>query len=392
MLAIQEYISSFDDIDQALFWLKRKLGVLGIEQSLAGRQLIQFSSAVGSEDLISRESNGLILNMAGEVVCRLPLRPIRIKETDYSKIEWKGASVIEREEGLKVMIFYLNDMWNIATIRSAEGLENIKIEPNITSTVRFEIAHKLNTDFGTYNVVFDHLDNENLCFIFNYSWPLLDCLNPPKKPHLVLETAIDRVSGIEMDSFNLDEFAEVFGFQRPSEKTFTSEEDVKLLPKIVHIFSPGLDIQDTKGQKYFYPNRLYTALHIAKISGVNLLPVHVLNILTSCRNNMDTTIIAGRYKKMSPIIDLLNDARSSLVVQTAAALSGCVNTDKPAAVVKMEAYLLELIKKNLKSTTPCSGECIVAAINKLRPDKVIAYVAATEGQKYFSAVEKLRED
>jgi hypothetical protein len=388
MLAIQEYISSFDNMGQALHWLKRKLGIVASEQSLAGRTLIQFSVAAGSEDHISRESDGLILNTAGEVVCLPPLRPIRLKEEDESKVVWKDAIVSDKEEGLRVMVYYFNDMWTFATPRSINALDSIKIERNITSTIRFEISHKLNTDFGSYGAVFDYPDNEDLCFIFNYTWPLLDCIHPPKKEKLILETIVDRKSFLEVDPFLVDDFAHVFGFERPLCHTINEGEEKEIVSKLMRPYTVGLNVHDIKGNKYFLPNRLYTALYITKVVGINVLPVHVLNVMKHCRTINDINIVKEKYKKMVPVIDILDEARQSLIMHAVSALQGKTNTDKPGAVVKMEAEILEAIKRLLKGN---EIDQVAQAVNALRPDKIIAYAAATKGQQYFSAVEKLRE-
>jgi hypothetical protein len=391
MLAIQEFISSFDSLAEAAVWLKSKVGVLVREESLLGKPLWHCSSSAAVEDRISRESNGLVLGEENKVVCLPAIRPLLIKDIYDTRIDWSKIHIYEKSEGLRILIFWFEDAWHIGTERSVAGHENIKIHKNITSTVRFELISKLSKDFGSWQAVFDYLDNDNYCYTFLYNWPLYDGVYTSTETSFVLESIMNRNTLNEVDEEEADNFAEVFGFERPMSFYFNGLPDVGERERIPALMSPhckGIEIKDGSGKRYFLSNKLYNALYVAKLASINILPIHVLNIGRSCRNTKDLETVRKEFPRLSPMMDILLSAEMDLVSMLGLADAGKSIINKPGAAIKAQQDIIDTAKKNIKEDKTFHG--LRKALACVRADKIISYINTIDGKKINDELERLR--
>jgi len=394
MLAIQEFISSFDSINEAAPWLKSKLGILVKEGNLFGKPLWQCSSARGAEDLISRECDGLVMDRNAKTVCLPPLRPKLLKDIHDSRVDWSKVHMMEREEGMRVMVFFYDESWHICTDRSVSGNDSIKVDKNITSTIRFELITRMNRDFGNWQAVFDYPDNDNYCFIFNYNWEYSNGVAAPKKPTLTLERITDRLLEKEIESDEVSTFAEMFGFERPVSVLIHGTSLPSEKEKVNRLVSPlamGIEITDSTGEKYFLSNKLYNSLYVAKLASSNVLPIHILNITRNCRDSKDLEKVKRTLPKFVPLIDILLSAEVELVnslalIHEAKSVAGIMN--KPGAVLKIQQDILDSALKNIGEDKSFTG--LRKAMSLVRADKIITYARAIDGKRIQDEIERLR--
>lgn len=386
MLAVQEFISSFDNMETAALWLKKKVGVIATQETILGTSIWQLRSAKGAEDLISRESDGLILDDKGEILCMVPKRPILIANMDDERLDHSDMLVVEKKEGVRVMVFFLRDSWHVATEESAAGQHIIKIEKNISSTVRFEVISKLNVDYGSWHAVFDSADDDNLCYIFNYNWPYREGVDIVSEPTLTLETIINRITGLEEEQVVVYEFAKMFGFDVLTELSLIKKEEMH---KVLHTFSTGIEFRKRNGERFFLSNRLYNSLYVAKIAGAAILPVHILNIVRNIRNDVDMKMVKTKYPKLLPMVDILMSAEIDLAVALMNEASGTAEINCPGGVLTSQKGIITEASKLMKSKDFAGAR---KAIQLIRPDKIVAYATITSGRRMLDAMEKIKGD
>jgi hypothetical protein len=326
MLAIQEYISLFDDIEQANKFLEQNASVVAkldyIE--LEKNKVFIYNTTKGYEETsrIVREAEGLILDMEANVVCMYPLAPkaMTFAQLLTTNINWHLARIEEMEDGLRCAVYRWQGNWYFATKASATAKQDLEYAEKaaiVFTTAKHEIEEILRDSFGNWSAIFEGEGNPDLCFIFDFVGDATRNIRPYKESDLVLVTIMDKGTGEEKPLEEVDEFASTYGFTRPSYNLCRNHSDALNFFNTAHPLTRGCIITDSNGNRFLLTNPLFVALQSAKIvesfyEKSALLPIHVIKILNACRNAKTLEIVCTLFPKYNPMINIFLRARADL--------------------------------------------------------------------------------
>ena len=326
MLAIQEYISSFDNIEQANKFLEQSVSVVAKTNyiELERNKVFVYNTTKGYEetDRIIREAEGLILDTEANVVCMYPIAPKAMTFTQLltTNINWHLARIEEMEDGLRCAVYRWQGNWYFATKESATARQDLEYAEKaaiVFTTVKHEMEDILRDSFGNWSAIFEGEDNPDLCFIFDFVGPSTHNIRPYKNNDLVLVTVMDKRSGKEKPLEEIDEFASTYGFTRTSYNLCRNHSDALQFFNTAHPLTRGCIITDSNGDRFLLTNPLFLALQNAKIvenfyEKPALLPIHIIKILNACRNVRALETVCTLFPKYNPMINIFLRARADL--------------------------------------------------------------------------------
>lgn len=325
MLKIQEFISCFEDIEEANVHLRRGLDLKIKEDELVKcsnslkmsihRRVYLYNCGVHSNvaDPLVQEANVLILDDKANLVAKGPNRPLEAlcSEDLPSDFRLEGAIAEEMTDGITVLIYNYEDEWHVATEKSVDASNYIPGMQLSTFSYDYEVKGLFQRRYGDWPKPFDDVSSD-LCFTFDYVSPHNRIVMPYTSPGMFLLSIVDVASGTEIEQHFVNKYANKWDYLRPN---WNSLAGCNSLSKFLHNIRPlskGVILRDTHGTKVKIPNPIYYAIKSAKNAGERISSAHIAKILCSCRDNTDISIIRSTFPEYSKHIELLETTKNLL--------------------------------------------------------------------------------
>lgn len=316
---IQEYISCFEEIEQANYWLDRNLGIIGelliVNQSIPARTGYMYRPAVNADltNSVVREANSLIIDQDNRLLGRafeLPVPSSSIPDDFVTVL----AETIEIPDGVQAIVYNCEGSWNIG-LRPRFVAHKTSIKQLITSLIS---ERKDRTEHWTYPFVGV---NRDLCFVFIYSSVTANRVFPQTFPRLTLLSVVnpkDEKRGTWPASA-LDSFSEEWGFLRPTRRILG--DDWRSIDNILFHTSPLRKSLLVKEARSFRRVELFNPLYIDTGKILNcrkpLTLGHILNVTNSCRDGSDFSRLIYSLPFLKEAVSLVLEVRRDIHSQIA---------------------------------------------------------------------------
>jgi len=278
MLAIQEYISLFPDIEKANEHLTedlhiriKKQGLLlpdsvvtvGVLEDVYLYNYHPVKSPRGNS--IVEECNGLILNDRAEIVSMSFPRLYNMGEQGAPEMEWDHHARAELQaDGVLVVVFNYKGKWHLQTKIDVHAVGNMS-EHRIS--IRVGAMTVLNTMFederGPF-YPFEKCDEENLCYVFEFVSPYNRFITPYHDANLILLAVFDKKKLVEKSEKWLNYFQRNYcdGWMFPRPRAYGVEEAKYIgeLTQYMDIKQKGFIVVDLMGNRIKVKNPIYHAL------------------------------------------------------------------------------------------------------------------------------------
>lgn len=286
MLAIQEYISLFDNIETANRYLTKKLHIRIKEEELlipideAEESADEVSIGIGVPEIvylynyhptksprnnsIVEEANGLILNQKAEIVSMSFRRIYSLNESCAPEIDWNSTVAEMHEDGTLVVIFRYKGRWFIQTKRDVHAVESMK---TYNISIRVAALAILGVMFEEKRGPFYPLENcgnFDLCYAFEFVSPYNRNITSYPNNNLILLGVFDKKKLTEKSEKWINSFQKHCCngrmFVRPRAYGIDNSKDASELTKYMRIREKGLIIKDCEGNRIKIKNPNYLAL------------------------------------------------------------------------------------------------------------------------------------
>ena len=384
MLKIQEFISCFDDIEEANVYLGTKLHLditNNCLHNLTEKSKVYIYNKSKYSDMdnsLVREANGLILDESNALLSKGPDHHYEARNVgDLPKgFRVNRSNAEEMTTGVMITVFNYKGVWVIASGNSINDVD-------YTIDVKRCIGKGLDSWWTSifekgkdYIYVFDFISKE-----YENIWPC-----PTFK--LFLLTVIDKSTGEEFDSFAVDDISADLGFARPRHKMVAGRRSLSSFISGVRIPSRGI-ILNNNGLKVKLPNPLYYSVKTADKVEDRIDPIHVVKIFLACENDMDMMVISKSFPKYAGFLSLF-DKTMDKFLQDLTSIWGIVQQfiNEPekfaAAVPPSPLSHLLFMYKNKQIKTLKEG------IKKLSPHKLINITKNTYEKEFKTNHEQLK--
>lgn len=286
MLAIQEYISLFDNIETANKYLTKKLHIRvkteellisangaekpadGVGISISVPEIVYLYNYHPTKsprnNSIVEEANGLILNQKAEVVSMSFRRLYSLNESCAEDIDWNSAVAEIHEDGALVVIFRYKGKWFIQTKTDVHAVESMK---TYNISIQVAVMAILGTMFeekrGPF-YPFESYGNFNLCYAFEFVSPYNRNITFYPNNNLILLSVFDKKRLVEMDEKWISNFQRHYcngrAFIRPRTYGVDNPKGASKLAKHMKIKEKGFIIKDWEGNRIKIKNSDYLAL------------------------------------------------------------------------------------------------------------------------------------
>lgn len=377
MLKIQEYMSYYDSMDDALVYLKRNLNIDHEDYALkTGRVvLLKPGHRADMANPLVREANCLVLDEDAWLLAKAWNHPTIVnKPEDLLPGDFKlsKSTCEETPDGKVVVVYNIDKEWIIGTDSSVEDSE-----------VKKHLEHC----FTRWDKPFQNI-NPFLCFIFNYVSPDSGSVMPILTRQLYLTGAVNLETGNELPSCMLDSISDRIGIHRPHWADVYGASSLTQRICSMRTLAPGLMLRDEYNNRVFIPNPIHSAVHYAKMTGELCRPSHVVRILQACRDKADVTSIAASYKNIGPMLELLwkvqYDLFEELIMLWSVVRHYPNMKDFGMAVQHHPLRHILFMFKNEGSG------CIKTEIDKLKPLKLTRIAENKWEKEYISATQLLK--
>jgi len=292
VLKIQNYISCFEDMYHANFYLKSNLGISSELNKLDlddGEAIEVFSYRADPrsdrKNSIVRETNGLVLYKDGDLLTKAYNHPIELE--NINSLQNKNLKIFEVPDGKIMTIFNHEGSWKASTLTDVNGKEYMKVSlPGMT------FSDEILRDVAKLHLKLSHPE---LIYVFNFVSKYNTKIMPHVNQKAYLITVIDRTTGFELKSDVIN--------------NITNRNE---LDKIRHLNSgwcrtlaPGVFIIDSNKERYFCNNPIYSAILNALDAGLEVSPLHMAKIVSACRDERDIDVVGLTFKKYEFMLDLL---------------------------------------------------------------------------------------
>lgn len=278
MLAIQEYISLFPNIEKANEHLAEDLHIrvkkefilvpddsdleMGVSELVYLYNYHPTKSPRGNS--IVEECNGLILNNKAEIVSMSFPRIYSASEKWAPEMEWKKSRAELQADGVLVVVFNYKGKWHIQTKTNVHAVENMKMY-NIS--IRIGVVTILDTMFedkrGPF-YPFENCGNEDLCYAFEFVSPYNMHITPYYNANIMLLAVFDKKKLVEKSEKWLNYFqrnyCEGWMFARPRAYGVDTAKTALELTKYMPIRQKGFIVVDYMGNRVKIKNPIYRAL------------------------------------------------------------------------------------------------------------------------------------
>lgn len=324
MLNIQEYISCFENIEQANPHLRQKLSVIADKQQLIsasdGTQWDSYYYRPGlhadETNPITKESNGLILDEDGDIIAKAFNMPLELDDIKGipSEFDIEDCHLQEMTDGVRIIIYSWGGEWYVASENSVTGDELIhnthKDVPALYNhIIQDHIAFR--GDYIHWSKPFADIDPK-LCFVFDYVDPRNCKIAPVYSNSLVLLTIVDKETGRELPQPRSDSFCNQWDLARPKGVKVEFSKGVQDFIDNMNTFSKGAMLVDSNGMRVKINNTLYYAIRNAIQAGDVITPTHVAKIVQACKDQIDLVQTAKEYPQFQHAISFMMQVRDAL--------------------------------------------------------------------------------
>jgi hypothetical protein len=377
MLAIQEYLSSFESIEQGNSFLDKKCNICATKErhSFLNEYLFLYKSRTGFADsILNREATGLILNTKREVVCRTPLFPLYIKSWSDPRITYGTKSfAYEIEDGTPVMVFNYKNDWHISTPDSIDGTILLD-QGDHKSSPRYEVIFLMNKLFGRWQEVFKSENDPNKCYYFELVGTGVDRIRKYNRKELILVSIIDKVSGEEELNSVLD-FNDTYGLSNPDFLLVDNRVHAENFHKFSHIYSKGTVLVDEKGERFQQNSRLYSALRIALMVG-RLDPggvsAQLVNVARECKDSKSLETVKEDFPQYKEALEGISKAKQALSFE----ITKAYTADKSEFLKRIQEKTpeLDVLRPGLVKFITGSISSREGVINSISSHQLLKYV------------------
>lgn len=278
MLAIQEYISLFPNIEKANKHLTENLYIRIKKESLLVPESIPSGQSCDEtvylynyhptksprDNSIVEECNGLILNTDAEIVSMLFPRIYSIHEKHAPEMEWERARAELQADGVLVVVFNYKDKWHIQTRTSVRAVESMKVHNISICTGAISILDAMFEDKKGPFYPFEKCDEKNFCYVFELVSPYNKYITPYYDQNLILLAVFDKKRLIEMSDEWVNQFqrnyCDGWMFARPRAYGVKTAKDVLELTGYMEAEQKGFIIVDQMSNRVKIKNPVYRAL------------------------------------------------------------------------------------------------------------------------------------
>jgi hypothetical protein len=374
VLKIQNYISCFEDVVQANFYLKSNLGIdselsMLVLNNKEAIEVFSYSAAPRSnrKNPIVRETHGLVLYKDGDLLTKAYDHPIEVE--NINNLKNRDLKIFEVPDGKTMTVFNHEGNWKASTLTDVNGREYMKVSlPGMT------FSDEIFRDITKLNLKLSHPE---LIYVFNFVSKYNTKIMPHFDQKAYLITVINRKTGLELDSSVID--------------NITNRHSLaKIMPLSAgwhRTLAPGVFVIDSNKERYFCNNPIYSAVLNALDSGLGASPLHIAKIVSACRDERDIDVVGLTFKKYEFMLDLLLEAKSEVATELHNLWQksmSLVNSPREFADAiahhPMNHILFHYKDNKIKS--------IRSAVHNLAPEKLISMVKERQPSK-FSAYSKI---
>ena len=315
MLNIQKYISCFDNVEQANVYLRSnfKLDVIDdtilsdVDGSWYNVYIYVPRPSADLADPIVQEANCLILDEDGELIAKAAniARSVASVEQLPQSIVLENARVIERCEGVLLVIYNLEGEWFVGSQFSADARETPFGKKGFLSYGSQFKTHLLNIR-GQQAEWYDFFINVDprLCFSFLFRLPKSSGLLPTVSYDIKLLDIINTADGRSLSQERVDKIAASWCISRPPYRVGRDVDSLQVAVRSMPLFRAGITIIDKNDVRIDIDNPIFNALRNAKEARGRITPVHIAKIFNSCRDNVDLKQIERAFPEYKPILEI----------------------------------------------------------------------------------------
>jgi len=398
MLKVQEFISCFDTLSEALIYLKRNLDIETVSSQLPDKlspygplMVLKPGQRADMSDPLVREANCLVIDQNGEIISKAWDHPLIVNKIEELPVDFDFTRDVFCEEipdGELVVVYNIDGDWVISTNDSAAGLKYIGETELPAFTFENEIKTMLSRRYsGGWDTPFRNV-NPMMAFVFIYVNPHLGKIMPIISQELYLMGVINLDNYYEISTNTLDNMAEKMDFTRP---TCTEVHGVNSLHSRLNqmrTLSPGLMLRNGRGQRVMIPNPIYKVVKNAVDARDRVRPTHIASIMQAVRDSSDITSISAAYTKFAPMLRLLWNGREKLWEELMSLWNSAhreKNLKDFAERVQHNPlnYLLFMYKDGRINN-------LIEEIEKLKPIKIVRLIRNQQQEEYESAAKYLK--
>jgi hypothetical protein len=292
MLKIQQYLDCFDSIKDGNMYLRTNLNIEAECQTIKAFgdepatvvYLYNCNRKANIDNTIVKEAHGLILHTDGDLISKMIDFPIEVESP--SLFSSAGHKFFEIPDGEFVSVYNLEGNWHVSTVDSVNGSNYLKTDANLAQGFWETVGkNKFKTTSPDLIYVF--------IFVSKYNKKLL----PYSGQTAYLVAVIDRTTGEELPINTVRNIAKKIGFTSIAETNS------------FHTLSPGLFILNEDGKRFYFRNKIYTAVKNALDAGERVTPTHMAKIIHAARHDRDVDVISMNYRRYEFMLDLMLIAR-----------------------------------------------------------------------------------
>ena len=322
MLNIQKYISCFETIEEANTYLSSNFKIDCKEDTVLSEadrtwySVYVYSPRMHADltDPIVQEANCLILDEDGSLVAKAAniAHEVASPEGLPQSFILENARVLERGEGIPIVIFNVEGEWFVGSRFSADAREK-PLNPTGSLSYGFRVKDYLEFKKGSeWDTRFMNVD-PRLCFSFLYV-PLGSegRVIPSKHEELMLLDVINLENGEELPQYRVDSMANNLSFMRPHYRSINGTNSLRHILKTMPWFRVGITLIDRNGLRVEIENPLYRVLKNAQAAGGRIEPIHVVKIFQACRDETDALQILQMFPKYHDIMKIAQETVDEL--------------------------------------------------------------------------------
>jgi hypothetical protein len=307
MLKIQEYISCFDSVEEAVEWLSIKFGI-ETYADLDGNTLLMPGENYDIDSSIASEANYMVLDKDGNLLAKswdIPRTVNNPLNVPCSFSTGNPGTAYEIPDGEIVVFYEDKGGLKIATRDSADDSWYYKNFEDSVFTVGNEVIAHLNRVFDDWTVPFENI-HKSMCLTMMYSSEVTNNINPSEGHQVRLIGAFNRDTYEELSPRDLVAMATGMQVLGPELREYNG---YRSLAKHIHsldVHSRGLMLVSYTGGRLFLRNRIYDA--IIKAEGKRDVD-SITEVFGSCTNTKEMKKVSELRPRYNRVYWLMEKTR-----------------------------------------------------------------------------------
>lgn len=409
MLAIQEYINLFPDIEKANEHLTEDLHIrikkqelllpdnvvaVGIPEDVYLYNYHPVKSPHGNS--IVEECNGLILNKDAEVVSMSFPRIYTMSEKCAPEMEWNRARAELQADGVLVVVFNYKNKWHIQTKTDVHAVEPM-VSYNIS--IRVGAMTVLDTMFedkrGPF-YPFEKCDMPNFCYVFEFVSPYNKYITPYHDANLILLAVFDKKNLVEMSDRWINQFqrnyCDGWMFARPRAYGVEDAKYIGGLIEHMDIKQKGFIVIDNEGNRVKIRNPVYRALEKILNSKGEVSPEAYAKIALSGYARH----VRGAYPEYNYMLNMFTSSIASITASATHAWEEYYgkhahrNDYCGKEFFRRISHLPKMFRTILLRMKQEKVDCIQQGVSEMRPKTLVMATKRGYGDMFDGEVERLK--